>query len=178
MIAGGILIPDAGTCYLCEQDLFSMPTQQKVSFRAQHISFLFQQLHLFPALSALENVALPLLIDGVERHLALQKATELMQNLGLEQHISSPLEILSGGQKQRIAMGRALIRESRLILCDEPTSNLDKESSQAIFAMIQDYAKNKRCTFLICTHDQRITHYADKIIEFKGLNDYHIEEKS
>lgn len=171
MIAGGILIPDKGSCRICNHDLFNMPSAKKVAFRAAYISFVFQHLHLLPALSALENLALPLLIDGISPLVAQQKAKELMIRLGLEMHIHSKLDILSGGQKQRVAIGRALIRAPRLILCDEPTSNLDQESTRVIFSIIQDYAKTEQCTFLICTHDHRITPYATKIVEFKGLND-------
>ena len=172
MIAGGILYPDQGTCIVCSHDLFTMSAKKKVDFRAKTISFLFQQLHLFPALSAIENIALPLFIDGHPPKLALEKAKTLMIRLGLEIHINSTLDILSGGQKQRVAMARALIRAPRLILCDEPTSNLDEDSTYLVFAILQDYAKNKGCTILISTHDHRITHYADKILSFKGLNNY------
>jgi putative ABC transport system ATP-binding protein/lipoprotein-releasing system ATP-binding protein len=177
MIAGGILTPDRGTCEVCGHDIYSMPPQQKVAFRAAYISFLFQHLHLFPALSALENLALPLLIDGISPEIAYQKAQYLMIRLGLEIHINSKLDTLSGGQKQRIAMGRALIRSPRLILCDEPTSNLDKDSSTLVFSLIEDYAQNEGCSFLISTHDYRIMSYADKILEFKGLNDYQVTYK-
>lgn len=174
MIVGGILIPDAGVCHVCDQDIFRMQSQKKVDFRAAHISFLFQHLHLFPALSALENMALPLLIDGVSQEIAYQKAKYLMIRLGLEIHINSKLDTLSGGQKQRIALGRALIRAPRLILCDEPTSNLDTDSTDVIFSIIEEYAKTQGCTFLISTHDHRIRPYADTIVEFKGLNDYQV----
>lgn len=174
MIAGGILYPDLGTCIVCNQDLFNMSADEKVHFRARTISFLFQHLHLFPALSAIENVALPLLIDGHPPKLALEKAKALMIRLGLEIHINATLDILSGGQKQRIAMARALIRAPRLILCDEPTSSLDEDSTYLVFSILQDYAKNEGCTILISTHDHRVTHYADKILSFKGLNNYTI----
>jgi putative ABC transport system ATP-binding protein/lipoprotein-releasing system ATP-binding protein len=174
MIAGGILAPDQGSCRVCDEDLSLLSPQAKVSFRAAHISFLFQQLHLFPALSALHNIALPLLIDGVAMSVALQKATDMMIQLGLEMHMHSALDVLSGGQKQRIGLGRALIRTPQLILCDEPTSNLDKESSELVFSLIKDYAHRFGCAFLISTHDYRITPYADKIMQFKGLNDYHL----
>ena len=174
MIVGGILKPDQGNCIVCGQDLYNMPSADKVAFRGTHIGFLFQSLHLFPALSAIENLALPLLIDGVSAELAYREAKKLMIRLGLEIHIHSKLEVLSGGQKQRIAMGRALIRAPRLILCDEPTSNLDQDSSHLVFSLIQEYAKTKGCTFLISTHDNRVMSYADKILEFKGLNNYQI----
>lgn len=171
MMVGGILIPDKGACIIHGQNLFSMPAKQRVTFRAAHISFLFQHLHLFPALSALDNLALPLLIDGVSEDNARQAAKELMIKLGLELHIHSKLDILSGGQKQRIAMGRALIRAPDLVLCDEPTSNLDQDSTRLIFSIIEDYAKTKGCAFLISTHDYRITSFANTIVQFKGLND-------
>jgi ABC-type lipoprotein export system ATPase subunit len=174
MIVGGILVPDKGLCKICDHDLFNMSAQKKVAFRAAYISFLFQHLHLFPALSALENLALPLLIDGIDRDSACQQAEQLMIRLGLEMHVHSTLDTLSGGQKQRIAMGRALIRAPRLILCDEPTSNLDQESANIVFSIIQDYAKNEGCTFLISTHDHRITSHANVMFEFKGLNQYHM----
>ncbi|MFI4918783.1 MAG: ABC transporter ATP-binding protein [Legionellales bacterium] len=174
MIAGGILNPDQGTAMVCGQELYSMSPAAKVAFRAAHISFLFQHLHLFTALSALENLALPLLIDGVSSTMACQKATELMIRLGLETHLDAKLDSLSGGQKQRIALGRALIRAPRLILCDEPTSNLDRDSSSLIFSLMEEYAQTKGCAFLISTHDYRIASRADKILEFKGLNDYQL----
>lgn len=172
MIAGGILSPDEGDIKVCGHDVFKMPPQKKVAFRASHISFLFQHLHLLPALSAMENLALPLLIDGVLPSSAYKKAKKLMYQLGLEVHINSKLDTLSGGQKQRIAMGRALIRAPRLILCDEPTSNLDKDSTDLVFSLITEYAREEGCTFLISTHDHHIRKHADKIVEFKGLNDY------
>ena len=165
MIIGGILVPDKGFCKICDHDLFGMPSREKVAFRAAYISFLFQHLHLFPALSALENLALPLLIDGISRDSAYQQAEKLMIRLGLEMHVHSKLDTLSGGQKQRIAMGRALIRAPRLILCDEPTSNLDQESANIVFSIIGDYAKNEGCTFLISTHDHRITSHANVMFE-------------
>ncbi|MGM9452427.1 ABC transporter ATP-binding protein [Legionella bozemanae] len=174
MIAGGILSPDQGICAVCGNDLYKMSPKKKVAFRAAHISFLFQHLHLFPALSALENLALPLLIDGESPEKAHQKAKQLMIRLGLEIHIHSKLDTLSGGQKQRIAMGRALIRAPRLILCDEPTSNLDRDSSDLVFSLIREYAQMYECTFLISTHDYRIMSHANKILEFKGLNDYQV----
>lgn len=177
MIVGGILVPDQGVCTICEHDIFSMTPKEKVLFRGAYISFLFQHLHLFPALSALENIALPLLIDGISPSVAYEQAKTLMIRLGLEMHLHSKLEILSGGQKQRIAMGRALIRKSRLILCDEPTSNLDQDTAQLIFSVIKEYAQTEGCTFLICTHDHRITPYANQIVEFKGLTDCKITQQ-
>lgn len=136
MIAGGILIPDNGVNKVCGRNVYTMPSKEKIAFRAAHISFLFQHLHLCPALSALENVALPLLIDGIPPEVAYQHAKQLMIDLGLEIHMLSKLDNLSGGQKQRVALGRALIRAPRLIICDEPTSNLDRDSTDLVFSLI------------------------------------------
>ncbi|OGV26277.1 MAG: hypothetical protein A3F18_03790 [Legionellales bacterium RIFCSPHIGHO2_12_FULL_37_14] len=166
MIAGGILTPEKGICKVYDQDIYALPHSLKVNFRAKNISFVFQHLHLLPALSAAENMALPLLIDGMEREIALEAANKMMMNLGIEKFINSKLDDLSGGQKQRIAIGRALIRKPKLVLCDEPTSNLDNKSAEVVFEIFQDYAKNHDSTFLICTHDQRIAHYAHMIFEF------------
>ncbi len=176
MIAGGILLPDRGSCKIGSHDIFEMSAKEKVVFRAQHISFMFQHLHLFPALNAWENVALPLMIDGAKPADAYEKAKNMMIELGLEIHVHSQLDNLSGGQKQRIAIGRALIRSPDLILCDEPTSNLDQDSTQVVFSLIAEYAR-KGCTFLISTHDYRITDYASQIYEFKGLNRYQVTHK-
>ncbi len=174
MIAGGLLMPDHGACMVLGHHLCTMSASEKVAFRAKKISFVFQHLHLLPALSALENVALPLLIDGIERDIALDRAQELMQHLGLSAHVDSALEDLSGGQKQRIAIGRALIRAPSLMICDEPTSNLDQESTALVFSLLQQYAEHEGCTFLISTHDHRITSHAHKILLFKGLNQYQL----
>ena len=165
MIAGGILMPDHGTCKVCEHDIFDMPAKNKILFRATYISYIFQHLHLFPALSTLENLALPLLIDGDIPAIAYNKARLLMQALDLDLNEQTPLDYLSGGQKQRIAIGRALIRAPRLILCDEPTSNLDHANAHLVFKVILNYIKIFGCTFLIGTHDNRIAHYATKIFE-------------
>lgn len=174
MMLGGILEPDHGQCRVCEHDLYTLSVSQKVAFRAKNISFVFQHLYLLPALTAVENIAVPLLIDGITPIMANKRAQDLMEELGLERHWHSPLDSLSGGQKQRIAIGRALIRAPRLILCDEPTSNLDGGSSDVVFNLFKRYAEEAGCAFIISTHDHRIVRYADKIIKFKGLNDYQL----
>ncbi|MCA0403594.1 MAG: ABC transporter ATP-binding protein [Proteobacteria bacterium] len=177
MIAGGILTPDKGQVKVKGQDIFQMSSSHKVDFRAKNISFLFQHLHLFPALSAVENIALPLILDGFVIEDARGKAYQLMRRLGLEIYANSKIDTLSGGQKQRVAIGRALIRAPSLIICDEPTSSLDRENAHLVFSLFKEFSKTMGCTFLISTHDHQIQSYADKVIVFKGLNEYQIKAR-
>lgn len=167
-IVGGILPPSEGSCKVFGKALYEMSSQEKINYRAANIGFVFQQLNLFPSLSAVENAAIPLIIDSIPRQEAIDRASELMCDLGLEMHINSELEVLSGGQKQRLALARALIREPGLIICDEPTNNLDHDSIDLIFQIITKYAKSKKCAFFISTHDQRVVTHASKILK---LND-------
>ena len=166
MIAGGILAPDAGSCQVNGHELSLLNQQEKVRFRARHISFVFQHLNLFPYLTACENIALPLMIDGVNRDAALLLAKELMNRFQLEAHLDSEMDVLSGGQKQRVAIARALIRAPALVICDEPTSNLDRATTDLVFSIIKEYAQFKQCAFLIATHDHRVLPYANQVHEF------------
>lgn len=176
MIAGGILMPDSGVCKILNHSIYDLSPKEKIIFRAQNIGFIFQNLHLFPALSAVENVALPLLIDGIPACIAQQTARNIMLQLGLEIFIHARLDELSGGQKQRLAIARALIRSPSLILCDEPTSNLDQDSVLLVFSLIRQYAKNHGCTFLISTHDQRIACHAHYIYDMRKKQNIKINQ--
>lgn len=166
MIAGGILDPDKGSCEVNGRAISNMNSIEKINFRAGHISFIFQHLNLFPCLTASENIALPLMIDGTDKEMAVSKAHELMVRLELDAHLDSGLDVLSGGQKQRVAIARALIRAPALIICDEPTSNLDHQTSDLVFAVMREYAHSRNCAFLISTHDHRILPYANEVYEF------------
>lgn len=162
-IIAGILDPTTGTCEVLSRNVGAMHNNDKVQFRAQNIGFVFQAYNLLPALTAAENVAVPLLINRVARATALQKAEVLLQQVGLGDRTHSLPDQLSGGQMQRVAIARALIHDPKIIVCDEPTSALDNRTGQTIIEMMHNLAKERRLTLIIVTHDNRIFRYADRI---------------
>lgn len=168
MVIGGMVEPDRGQCEVLGKNLYDMPSNEKIIFLSKTIGFVFQQINLFPSLSAIENIALPLIVDGVGWDEALFVAHELMVEFGLKLHVHSKLNILSGGQKQRVAIARAIIRSPSLIICDEPTSNLDINTTQATLEILQQTAVERNCTFVISTHNRQILKSADQILELSS----------
>jgi lipoprotein-releasing system ATP-binding protein len=134
--------------------------------RAQMLGFVFQFHHLLPMFTALENVMLPAWGDeGVPSRRMEQRAVELLQAVGLGDRMAYKASNLSGGQQQRVAIARALSRRPPLVLADEPTGNLDTESSKDVFALMRRFNRELRTTFLIVTHDPRIADQCDRVIE-------------
>ncbi len=170
MMLGGLLDPSSGQCELLGSDLSKMELSEKVAFRARHIGFVFQQINLFSCLSAIENVAMPLIIDGVDWDQALYYAHELMIQFELKMHLHSKLGILSGGQRQRIAIARAIIRSPSLIICDEPTSSLDTQTAINTLSIMKECAIERKSAFLIATHDPKIAKMADTFLELNLIN--------
>ncbi|BDY12303.1 ABC transporter ATP-binding protein [Hydrogenimonas cancrithermarum] len=162
-IISTLLEPDSGTCRVFGRDVFHFSKEQKILYRRQTIGFVFQAFNLLPALTAQENAALPLLIKGVERKKAMRLAAETLRDVGLSvRHNALPSQ-MSGGEKQRVAVARALIHNPRLVVCDEPTSNLDHVTGQKIMELLQGLARTHGTTLLVVTHDNRIYNYADRI---------------
>jgi putative ABC transport system ATP-binding protein len=135
--------------------------------RRRHIGFVFQFFNLIPVLSAAENAALPITLDGVKPAEAAAKAKEWLGRFGLANRSSSRPDQLSGGQQQRVAIARALVAEPSLILADEPTGNLDTRSGDEIASLLRDVSKKYNRTIVMVTHDPRIAAYADRIIFLK-----------
>ncbi|MGD0462618.1 MAG: ABC transporter ATP-binding protein [Tepidisphaeraceae bacterium] len=161
----GILDHDAGKCSVFGQDFKSMPGREKTRWRGQTVGFVFQAFNLLPTLTAAENVAVPLLINGVGRAAAISKAREILAQVGLgERHTSLPRD-LSGGQQQRVAIARALIHDPRIIVCDEPTSALDHETGHQVMEMLRSVGMHHGRTLVIVTHDARIFEFADRIAQ-------------
>ncbi len=162
-VASGILDQDEGACVVFGQDLKAMGVAGKTAFRGRTIGFVFQAFNLIPALTALENIAIPLLILGRPRREALARAATLLERVGLAGRAAALPAQLSGGQQQRVAIARALVHEPRLIVCDEPTSALDHESGTRIMELLREVALGPERALVIVTHDARIFPFADRI---------------
>lgn len=132
-------------------------------FRGQNIGFVFQQFNLIPSLTLRENVAIPLLINGMSYKAALPKADEALERVGLGERMSDKPTQLSGGQQQRVAIARAIVHSPRLVVCDEPTSALDHVTGQHVVQLLREVAAGDGKALIVVTHDSRIFEYADRI---------------
>ncbi|SIO40564.1 putative ABC transport system ATP-binding protein [Bradyrhizobium erythrophlei] len=162
-IIAAILDQDAGRCEVVGRDLQRMDPRERAHFRGSSIGFVFQVFNLLPALTAIENVAVPLLIKGVSWKQAESRAREVLQLVGLGHRLGALPAQLSGGQQQRVAIARALVHDPKLIVCDEPTSSLDHETGHAMMSVIRDVAKSPGRAVIVVTHDSRIFEFADRI---------------
>jgi putative ABC transport system ATP-binding protein len=162
-VISGILDQDDGECVLFGQDLKQLSHNQRVVYRGRNIGFVFQAFNLIPTLSAAENVAIPLLINGMPMDKAISRAFECLRNVGLEGRENALPSQLSGGQQQRVAIARALVHNPRLVVCDEPTSALDHETGRRVMDVIKNLAVNSDRALVIVTHDARIFDFADRI---------------
>jgi len=170
-VIAGILDQDEGVCELFGENLSTMKSKDKLRFRASQIGFVFQAFNLLPSLNAAENVSVPLIINGENRHVARNKAIDVLESVGLGDRWKSYPSQLSGGQQQRVAIARALIHSPRLIVCDEPTSALDHASGHNVMNLLKEVAVHKDRALVIVSHDARIFSFADRIAE---MDDGHI----
>jgi putative ABC transport system ATP-binding protein len=161
-VIAGILDQDEGTCHVFEHDWKQMSPSDKTRYRGRHIGFVFQAFNLLPTLTAAENVAVPLLINGGGRREALRRAQEVLARVGLGERADAAPAQLSGGQQQRVAIARALVHDPKLIVCDEPTSALDHETGRQVMKLLRNAAGNERA-LIVVTHDARIFEFADRI---------------
>jgi len=162
-IIASILNQDSGTCEVLGHDVRKMDERQRAFFRRGAIGFVFQTFNLLPALTAAENVAMPLIISGVRRSSALAEAHRTLDLVGLGSRSDALPAQLSGGQQQRVAIGRSLVHDPRLIVCDEPTSNLDHEAGHNMMKLLKDVAKGPDRAVIVVTHDERIFEFGDRI---------------
>ncbi|AUX84795.1 ABC transporter ATP-binding protein [Acinetobacter sp. ACNIH2] len=162
-IIGGILKRDAGICTILGKDLENMDTAERARFRGNSIGFVFQTFNLLASLTAAENVAVPLLISGKERKVALQRARVILDQVGLSGREDALPSQLSGGQQQRVAIARALVHEPKIIICDEPTSSLDHATGHAMMEILRNVAQAPDRALVVVTHDTRIYEFADRI---------------
>lgn len=162
-IVAGLLDATEGDLEVLGTRPKDLNSQDQILFRRRNLGFVFQQFNLVPTLTAAENVAVPLFIAGVERRHAVEQASELLGELGLDDRLSHLPADLSGGQQQRVAIARALIHNPRLVVCDEPTSALDAKTGHMVMELFSEVAVRPDRAVIVVTHDSRIFEFADTI---------------
>ena len=172
-VIAGILDHDTGDCRVFGNDLKAMSQRARTNYRGKTIGFVFQAFNLLPALTAAENVAVPLLILGVPRREAIDRARAVLDRVHLDKRANALPSQLSGGQQQRVAIARALIHDPKLIVCDEPTSALDMDTGHKVMEILRDVALAPGRALVIVTHDSRTFSFADRIAK---MNDGLIEK--
>jgi putative ABC transport system ATP-binding protein len=176
-IIAGLLDPTEGSVSVLGTEVSKLTGRQLVEFRAKNIGFVFQQYNLLPALSAVENAAVPLIITGWSRPKAFARAAEILAAVGLGHRAHALPAQLSSGQQQRVAIARALINEPRLLVCDEPTAALDAQSGQTVMELIQEVAVQPGRAVIVVTHDNRIFGFGDRIVEMSDGRVDRVEQK-
>jgi lipoprotein-releasing system ATP-binding protein len=178
-ILGTLLRPSAGSFRMLGQELTTASDQQLTAFRNRNIGFVFQYHHLLPDFTALENVAFPAAATlGRETDAVLERAAQLLTRVGLRERIHYKATKLSGGQKQRVAIARALMNQPALVLADEPTGNLDRESADQVMELLKEINAESKTTFLISTHDPDIARRCDRRITIVDGRVASLEERT
>ncbi len=161
----GILdTPTSGTILLKGKDITGMSDKERSRMRNQELGFIFQYHHLLPDFNALENVMMPMLINGIKSSKAREKARQMLEEVGLGDRLYHRSNQLSGGQNQRVAIARALVNNPSIVIGDEPTGNLDSKSSENIYELLRKLNREHNQTFILVTHDERMAAKTDRII--------------
>ena len=171
-LMGGLDRPSSGKVLFEGKSIDQLNDNELSLFRRQKLGFIFQFFNLLPTLSALENVALPRLLNGESIKTIRPKAEELLKMMGLQNRIDHKPDQLSGGEMQRVAIARALVGDPIMIFADEPTGNLDSKTGEAVLKQMQELVKNHGKTIVMVTHDPKAASYGNRLIKLKdGLLD-------
>ena len=166
-IMGTLDRPTSGTVFFDEQDLFKLSDREQSDFRNRKMGFVFQFHHLLPEFTALENACMPALVQRREPASVKADATTLLTEVGLGHRLHHKPGELSGGEQQRVAMARALMQSPDLVLADEPTGNLDTHSGDGLFGLMRTLNKTRGTTFVIVTHNDKLSAQSDRIIHMQ-----------
>lgn len=163
----GIDVPSRGEVLVEEKPLQGLDDKALTALRRRSFGMVFQFFNLLPTLSAVDNVALPAILDGAEKGSAYSRARSLLTALGLAERVGHYPDALSGGEQQRVAVARALINDPRIILADEPTGNLDSEAAHEVLRRLQGIAHEEKRAVLMVTHSPEALAYADRVLHMK-----------
>jgi len=165
LMAGGLLSPDSGLVSVTEQNPYALTANERAAFRARTIGFVFQQFHLVPYLSVLDNVLAPCIAADVQDD-SCGRADSLIERFGLAHRKSHLPGELSSGERQRTALARALLNKPPLLLADEPTGNLDQENAEAVLGHMKEFAESGGAVLLV-THDERAIPFAHRVVRLR-----------
>jgi putative ABC transport system ATP-binding protein len=163
-LLGGVDVPTSGQVLLEEVDLATMTDDERTLIRRRRIGFVFQSFNLLPILTAEENVALPLELDGTSPHVAREKAGKMLELVGLDKRRNHLPGKLSGGEQQRVAIARALVIDPAIVLADEPTGNLDTANGKRIITVLRELVDQHGQTLVLVTHDPGVATVADRVV--------------
>jgi len=166
-IMGTLDCPTSGSVIMLGEDLYCLSARRQSEIRNQDVGFIYQFHHLLPEFSALENVAMPALIQGRDRKRVEVEAKVLLERVGLGHRLTHTPAEMSGGERQRTAIARALINKPKLVLADEPTGNLDASSGEAVYELIQELANQLGTAFVVVTHDAKLASRMDRQLQMK-----------
>jgi putative ABC transport system ATP-binding protein len=166
-LISGILRPDSGTVTVEDKDIWSMTSDEIADFRLNKVGFVFQDYHLFPRLTTVENVAIPLILKKRDWEASINEAMKYLDIVGIKNRAYlTPLK-LSGGEQQRVAIARAIASSPDILIFDEPTASLDGETGRRIVDFVKNNILNEKRCIIIVTHDSRIFEYADRIMKME-----------
>lgn len=174
----GLEKPTKGKIVIAGEHMEKKSENGLVRFRQAHIGFIFQSFNLMDTMNAIENVALPLTFQGMDRRTRTRKAEQMLDMVGLTKYKKHKPTQMSGGQQQRVGVARALVVEPEIIFADEPTGNLDSRTSREVMELMQRVVREKKQTLIMVTHDNELAGFADRIFHIRDGKILKIEEKT
>ncbi len=166
-VLGGLLRPSAGRVEICGARIDAMSLDAAARWRRRHLGMVHQFFNLIPTLTVIQNVALPLLLEGQRLRAVRPRVDALLERLGIEHRCAHAIDELSGGEMQRVAVARALVAEPDLLLADEPTGNLDTRTGDEILGIFRELTHERGTTLILVTHDLHATSYADRVVTLR-----------
>ena len=167
-LLAGIDEPSSGSIRIAKTMLNELDEHQRTLFRRKNIGFVFQSFNLIPTLTVEENLLLPMELNGISVKIAKARVAEFMQELGLGDRLKSFSDRLSGGEQQRVAIARALVHEPNLVLADEPTGNLDRQTGEQALGLFRELIRKAGKTMIVATHSKDVLGIADRVISLEG----------